>query len=155
MANPQIAEELNQIQGVVDRLVKDANAKIVFIVDKNGELVAASGDVDSLEITPLGSLTAGAETSEIAKELKENKSATQSDNGEKGDLYMQLVSCRIILVVKFDSKTTLGLVRLRVRKASEELKRTLEVLLKKVQETGADSMLAEITDEDIDNMFRD
>jgi hypothetical protein len=46
MANPQIAmyeEESNQIQGVVDRLVKDANAKVVFIIDKNENLIAASG----------------------------------------------------------------------------------------------------------------
>ena len=39
MVNPQMVmyeEEFNQIQSVVDRLVKDANAKVVFIVDKNG-----------------------------------------------------------------------------------------------------------------------
>ena len=46
MANPQMVmyeEEFNQIQTVVDRLVRDANAKVVFIVDKNGQLIAASG----------------------------------------------------------------------------------------------------------------
>ena len=41
MVNPQMVmyeEEFNQIQAVVDRLVRDANAKVVFIVDKNGQL---------------------------------------------------------------------------------------------------------------------
>ena len=47
----------------------------------------------------------------------------------------------------------LGLVRLRVKKASEELNHIFETLLKKVQEPGADSPFAEITDEDIDNLF--
>ncbi len=158
MANSQIAsydEEFNQIQGVVDRLVKDANAKAVFLVDKNSQLVASSGDVDSLETTSLGSLTAVAETSGIAKELKENKFTTQYNKGEECGLYIQLVSCRIILGVKFDSKTSTGLVRLRARKATDELNHILEALLTKVKETGADSPLAEITDEDIDNMFRD
>ena len=54
MVNPQMVmyeEEFNQIQTVVDRLVKDANAKVVFIVDKNGQLIAASGDVDNLDTT--------------------------------------------------------------------------------------------------------
>src|SRR5215813_5363884 len=62
MVNPQMVmyeEEFNQIQNVVDRLVKDANAKVVFIVDKNGQLIAASGDVDNLDTTSLASLTAG------------------------------------------------------------------------------------------------
>jgi hypothetical protein len=56
--------------------------------------------------------------------------------------------------VIFDSKSSLGLVRLRVRKASDELKRVFEALLTKVQEPG-DSPFAEITDDDIDNLFND
>jgi predicted regulator of Ras-like GTPase activity (Roadblock/LC7/MglB family) len=142
MVNPQMVmyeEEFNQIQNVVDRLVKDANAKVVFIVDKNGQLIAASGDVDNLDTTSLASLTAG------------NIAAT----GEKANIHIQLVGNRVILVVIFDSKSSLGLVRLRVRRASEELNHIFEALLKKVQEPGADSPFAEITDEDIDNLFND
>ena len=58
MVNPQMVmyeEEFNQIQSVVDRLVKDANAKVVFIVDKNGQLISASGDVENLDTTSLAS----------------------------------------------------------------------------------------------------
>ena len=55
----------------------------------------------------------------------------------------------------FDSKSSLGLVRLRVRKASDELNRIFEALLSKVHEPGGDSPFAEITDEDIDNLFND
>ena len=62
---------------------------------------------------------------------------------------------RVILVVIFDAKSSLGLVRLRVRKATEELTHIFDLLLKKVQEPGADSPFAEITDEDIDNLFND
>ncbi len=62
MGNSQMVmyeEEFNQIQAVVDRLVRDANAKVVFIVDKNGQLIAASGDLDNVDTTSLASLTAG------------------------------------------------------------------------------------------------
>ena len=41
----------------------------------------------------------------------------------------------VILVVIFDSRSSLGLVRLRVKKASEELNGIFESLLKKVAET--------------------
>jgi predicted regulator of Ras-like GTPase activity (Roadblock/LC7/MglB family) len=160
MANPQMVmyeEEFNRIQTVVDRLVKDASAKVVFIVDKNGQLIAASGDVDNLDTTSLASLTAGniAATGGMAKLLKENEFATQFHEGEKANIHIQLVGNRVILVVIFDSKSSLGLVRLRVRKASEELNHIFEALLTKVRDPGADSPFAEITDEDIDNLFND
>ena len=138
MVNPQMVmyeEEFNQIQTVVDRLVRDANAKVVFIVDKNGQLIAATGG--------------------MAKLLKENEFATQFHEGEKANIHIQLVGNRVILVVIFDSKSSLGLVRLRVRKASEELANIVESVLKKVNEPGADTPFAEITDEDIDNLFND
>jgi predicted regulator of Ras-like GTPase activity (Roadblock/LC7/MglB family) len=160
MVNPQMVmyeEEFNQIQAVVDRLVRDANAKVVFIVDKNGQLIAASGDIDNVDTTSLASLTAGniAATGGMAKLLKENEFATQFHEGEKANIHIQLVGNRVILVVIFDSRSSLGLVRLRVKKASEELNHIFEALLKKVQEPGADSPFAEITDEDIDNLFND
>lgn len=161
MVNPQMVmyeEEFNQIQTVVDRLVRDADARVVFIVDKNGQLIAASGDIDNVDTTSLASLTAGniAATGGMAKLLKEQEFATQFHEGEKASIHIQLVGNRVILVVIFDSRSKLGLVRLRVNKASAELVNIFETLVKKVAEPGgADSPFAEITDEDIDNLFND
>ena len=64
-----------------------------------------------------------------------------------------IVIFALILVVIFDSKSSLGLVRLRVRKSSEELGRIFDALLSKVQEPGGDSPFAEITDEDFENFM--
>src|SRR6476659_6940466 len=159
MVNPQMVmyeEEFNQIQTVVDRLVKEANARVVFIVDKNGQLIAASGEVDNIDTTSLASLTAGniAATGGIAKLLRENEFATQFHEGEKANIHIQLVGNRVILVVIFDNKTSLGLVRLRVRKASEQLGGIFKVLAAK--SSGPEkAMFAEITDDDIDNLFNE
>ena len=160
MAGPQIVmyeEEFNQIQEVCEKLVKDANAIVVFIIDKNGQLIATAGEYENLDTTSLASLTAGniAATGGMAKLLRENEFATQFHEGEKANIHIQLVGNRVILVVIFDSKSSLGLVRLRVRKASDELNRVFESLLAKVAEPGGDSPFAEITDEDIDNLFND
>jgi len=160
MNHPQMVmyeEEFTQIQAIVDRLVKEANAKVVFIVDKNGQLIAASGDIENIDTTSLASLTAGniAATGGMAKLLKENEFATQFHEGEKANIHIQLVGNRVILVVIFDARSSLGLVRLRVRKASEDLNHVFESLLKKVEGPGADAPFAEITDEDIDNLFND
>ena len=150
-------EEFNQIQAVVERLVREANAKVVFIVDKNGQLIASAGDVDNVDTTSLASLTAGniAATGGIAKLLKENEFATQFHEGERANIHIQLVGNRVILVVIFDTRSSLGLVRLRVKKATEELNSVFELLLRKVSEPGTDSPFGEITDEDIDNLFND
>ena len=66
-----------------------------------------------------------------------------------------MVGNRVILVVIFDNKTSLGLVRLRVKKASESLNQIFEALLAKVQDPNHETPFAEITDDDIDNLFND
>ena len=160
MVNPGMVmyeEEFNQIQAVVDRLVREANAKVVFIVDKNGQLIAASGEVGNIDTTSLASLTAGniAATGGIAKLLREQEFATQFHEGEKANIHIQLVGNRVILVVIFDSKTSLGLVRLRVKKATEQLNGIFEILMKKAEDPSRQTPFAEITDDDIDNLFND
>ena len=159
MGDPQMVmyeEEFHQIQAIVDKLVKEANASVVFIVDKNGQLISASGDVENIDTTSLASLTAGniAATGGIAKLLRENEFATQFHEGENANIHIQLVGNRVILVVIFDSKSSLGLVRLRVRKATDNLSRVFEVLQEKAAEPG-DSPFGEITDDDIDSLFND
>jgi predicted regulator of Ras-like GTPase activity (Roadblock/LC7/MglB family) len=160
MSNPQMVmyeEEFNQIQGIVDNLVQAANSKVVFIIDKNGQLIAAAGDTEQIDTTSLASLTAGniAATGGIAKLLRENEFATQFHEGEKANIHIQLVGNRVILVVIFDSKTSLGLVRLRVKKATEQLNGIFESLMKKVEDPATQTPFAEITDDDIDSLFND
>ncbi|MBC7172393.1 MAG: roadblock/LC7 domain-containing protein [Polyangiaceae bacterium] len=160
MANPQMVmyeEEFNQIQTIVDRLVREANAQVVFIIDKNGQLIAAAGDTEQIDTTSLASLTAGniAATGGIAKLLRENEFSTQFHEGERSNIHIQLVGNRVILVVIFDNKTSLGLVRLRVKKSSEQLNSIFEALLAKVQDPNQETPFAEITDDDIDNLFND
>jgi predicted regulator of Ras-like GTPase activity (Roadblock/LC7/MglB family) len=160
MANPQMVmyeEEFNQIQAITDRLVREANAQVVFIIDKNGQLIAASGESEEIDTTSLASLTAGniAATGGIAKLLREKEFTTQFHEGERSNIHIQLVGNRVILAVIFDNKTSLGLVRLRVKKASEELNQIFEALLNKVEEPGQETPFAEITDDDIDNLFND
>ena len=60
-------------------------------------------------------------------------------------------------MVIFDDRSSLGLVRLRVKKAGAQLAKVFEEIQKKAdqsQATGAgNTPFAEITDEDIDNLF--
>ena len=58
-----------------------------------------------------------------------------------------------ILAVLFDERSSLGLVRLRVRKAGEELGRIFEAVNRKQASRQAPSIFSEITDDDIDKLF--
>ena len=123
-------EDYRKILGVIQRLVRDANAKGVFVVDKNGQLIAEAGEVRGIDTTSLASLTAGniAATGGIAKLLGEKEFPTQFHEGERDNIHITLVANRVILVVIFDDRSSLGLVRLRVKKAGDELTQIFEDL---------------------------
>jgi predicted regulator of Ras-like GTPase activity (Roadblock/LC7/MglB family) len=148
-------EEFRKISGVCDRLTRDAGAKVVFLVDKNGQLIAASGQSQNLDTTSLASLTAGnvAAMGGLAKLIGENEFPSQFHEGERESLHMSIVAGKVVLVVIFDARSSLGLVRLRVKKAGEELARIFEQLSRRQAMPGVRSPLAEITDDDIDNLF--
>lgn len=150
-------EEFHQITQILEKLVKDANSKVVFLVDKNGQLIAAEGETENLDTTSLASLTAGniAATGGLAKLLGEKEFSILFHEGERDNLHISIVGMRVILVVIFDNRSSLGLVRLRVKKSSEELGRIFDNLMKKAEAeaTGGSSPFAEITDDDIDNLF--
>jgi predicted regulator of Ras-like GTPase activity (Roadblock/LC7/MglB family) len=160
MASPQMVmydEEAQQIQVICDRLARDANAKAVLCIDKNGQPIAQSGETENMDVTSLSSLTAGnvAATGGIAKLLAEKEFSGQFHEGEKTNVHLSIVAQRVILVVLFDERSSLGLVRLRVRKASDELTKVLDALVRKAASANAPSVFAEITDDDIDNLFND
>ena len=151
-------EELSQITNVCEILHRDSNAKAVLVVDKNGQTFAQAGEVESLDITSLSSLTAGnvAATGAIATLLAEKEFSGQFLEGQKTHYHISIIGVRVILVVLFDERSSLGLVRLRVRKAAAELTVVLEVMVRKsASGSGQPSVFSEITDDDIDNLFND
>ena len=164
MATPDLVmyeEEYLLIKEALARLKSDSNSKIVFLVDKNGQQIASHGDMMGVDATSLASLTAGnvAATDGLAKLIGEKEFSILFHEGEKDNIHISLVAQRVILVVIFDEKSSLGLVRLRVKKASGELERVFETIAKKSEEDQGssaarfESPFAEITDEDIDSLF--
>jgi len=151
-------EDFRRILAVSQRLVQDANAKGVFVVDRNGQLIGEAGELRGIDTTSLASLTAGciAATGGLAKIVGEDEFPVHFHQGQRDNLHMTLVAHRIILVVIFDDRSSLGLVRLRVKKAGAELAKIFEEIQKKTEQEnagGGGTPFSEITDEDIDNLF--
>jgi predicted regulator of Ras-like GTPase activity (Roadblock/LC7/MglB family) len=156
-------EEYQRIKAIIAKLRLDANAKMVFLVDKNGQQIAAHGDIGNLDTTSLASLTAGnvAATDGLARLIGEKEFPVLSHEGERDNLHISVVTGRVILVVIFDERSSLGLVRLRVKRASAELSAVFDEIMRKVEQEkncftgGLNTPFAEITDEDIDRLFSD
>lgn len=152
-------DDYRRIVGVCERLVRDANAKGIFVVDKAGQLISEAGEMGGIDSTSLASLTAGciAATGGLAKIVGEEEFPIHFHQGQRDNLHITLVGSRMILVVIFDERSSLGLVRLRVKKAGTELAKIFEEIEKKTEQQAAagGSPFAEITDDDIDNLFSD
>jgi predicted regulator of Ras-like GTPase activity (Roadblock/LC7/MglB family) len=153
-----LEEDQKRLLGLLERLRSDSNARLVFLLDKNGQQIASSGSLDGIDPTALASLTAGnvAATEGLARLIGEREFGILFHEGERDSLHINVVGGRAILVVLFDERSSLGLVRLRVKKATSEIESVLEAARERSRgKTGPGSVapFPEITDEDIEALF--
>lgn len=162
MATPVVLyeTEYEQLKRAISRLCADANAKFVFLVDRSGQQIASHGEMLNLDTTSLASLTAGnvAATDGLAHLIGERGFPVLSHEGERDNIHISIIAARVILVVIFDVRSSLGLVRLRVKRATAEMTSIFEAIDSKVERErdlgiSLESPFAEITEEDIDALF--
>lgn len=152
-------EDYLAIRDLIQRLRAEANARVVCLVDRNGQQIAAVGEVEGLDTTALASLAAGnvAATDSLARLIGERDFSALYHEGEKDNLHLSVVGGKVILLVIFGVRSSLGLVRLRVKKYTGELAVALERMQAQSAKARsgklAASPFAEITDADIDSLF--
>lgn len=116
-------EDASKISVLLGVLLKDAGARTALLVDRTGQMLATVGEEPRFDPVAFASLTAAdfSANDQLARMLGENEFGALFHQGEKDSLYLADVARRVILVVLFDNRTTLGLVKLRVRNVVEEL----------------------------------
>ena len=148
--------QFQKIKGVLARLCAEAAARVVFLVDRDGQPIAFHGDIGEMDTTSFSSLAAGnvAATSSMAKLIGEDQFPSVVHEGERESIFISVIG-RSLLVVVFDERSTLGLVKLRTKKASFTVAAILEEVARDSANQSLDesSFFAEITDEDIDSLF--
>jgi predicted regulator of Ras-like GTPase activity (Roadblock/LC7/MglB family) len=148
--------QFHRIKNVLARLCVESAARVVLLVDRDGQPIAHYGEIGDLDTTSFSSLAAGnvAATSTMAKLLGEHNFPTVSHEGERESLYMCVIG-RSLLVVVFDDRSTLGLVKLRTKRASYEVATILDTITQESEQhrIDQDTFFSEITDEDIDSLF--
>jgi predicted regulator of Ras-like GTPase activity (Roadblock/LC7/MglB family) len=155
-------EDYWAITRALEDLLKSSRASHVLLVDRTGQLIAQAGGDVTFDLTSFASLCAAdfEANYQLAKLIGEHDFSTLYHQGAKESMYLGKIARGVVLVVLFDQRTTLGLVRLRVKKTVEELNAVIEGLYHKLEYRNEeyDSLDASFTEEaeaEIDNLFVD
>ncbi len=149
-------QEFQKLKTVLARLCVECAARVVLLVDRDGQTIAFHGDIRDMDTTSFASLAAGnvAATSSMAKLIGEDTFPAVVHEGERESIFISVIG-RSLLVVVFDERSTLGLVKLRTKRASYEVAAILEEAIRgeSAYAITNNAVFAEITDEDIDSLF--
>ena len=151
-------EEHAQLTETCERLARDALAKAIFIVDKDGQLVTMTGETTGIDTTGMASLVAGstAATGGLAQMLGEEEFPVHFHEGKHTHVHVSVIGGAMILVVIFDDRSSLGLVRLRTKRAYSDMMAVYEKVQARMNDDSQKmDLFGEITDDDIDSLFND
>jgi predicted regulator of Ras-like GTPase activity (Roadblock/LC7/MglB family) len=148
--------QFQRLKSVISLLSVECAARVVFLVDRDGQTIAVHGEIGDMDTTSFSSLAAGnvAATSSMAKLIGEDVFPSVVHEGERESIFISVIG-RSLLVVVFDERSTLGLVKIRAKKASHEVAAILEEAVREssAYNSSKNSVFAEITDDDIDSLF--
>ena len=155
-------EDYWAINSVLKELLKNSNSQSVLLIDKTGQMISSVGIEPQFDLMSFASLCAAdfEANSQLAKLIGERDFSTLYHQGADESMYLAKVASHIILVVLFNKRTTLGLVRLRVKKAVEGLNTILGRLFDKLEYENEelnefDEEFTEELTKEIDALFSD
>ena len=116
-------DDFGAITTSLQKFLFESNARCALLVDRSGQLVATVGEPPHFDPTAFATLTAAdfSANDQLAKLIGETDFNSLFHQGEKESMYLADVARRVILVVLFDTRTTLGLVRLKMKETVGEL----------------------------------
>jgi predicted regulator of Ras-like GTPase activity (Roadblock/LC7/MglB family) len=157
-------EDFWSLNSILQALLRSATARSVMLIDKTGQLINSLGQPPDFDVTSFSSLAAAdfGANAELAKMVGEKDFATLVHQGQDESLYLSMIANRVILVVLFDKKTSLGLVRLKAKKASDDLTAVLSKLFNKIEYNNEDvrstalgADFAAEAESEIDSLFKE
>ncbi|MGH7650880.1 MAG: roadblock/LC7 domain-containing protein [Gemmatimonadaceae bacterium] len=148
-------DDFTAITESLKRFLGETNSRCALLVDRSGQLVTTAGEQLGLDATTFATLTAAdySANDQLARLVGENDFSSLFHQGEKESIYVADIARRLLLVIIFDSRTTVGLVRLRVKKEVEELTLLVDRVFSRGSNGGAPEHLLQGADDEIDKLF--
>ena len=149
-------DDFGAITRALERFLTDCNARCALLVDRNGQLVATVGEQPKFDATAFATLTAAdfSANDQLARLVGEKDFQSLFHQGEKESMYLADVARRVILVVLFDNRTTLGLVRLKMKPTVEELTQLFEQVFARPAAGNVPTNILADADDEIDKLFQ-
>jgi predicted regulator of Ras-like GTPase activity (Roadblock/LC7/MglB family) len=115
------------------------------------------GEAPAFDPTAFASLTAAdfSANDQLARMLGESEFGALFHQGERESMYLADIARRVILVVLFDNRTTLGLVKLRVKAAVTQLTQVFTDMFNRdgTNAPGVESEFLGEAEDEIDKLF--
>jgi len=157
-------EDFWALNDVLYALVESSYSKSAMLIDRDGHLIANVGEAPSFDTESFATLSAAdlAASNAIAGLLGEGGFRNQAHQGREHGIYECSVNEKVMLVLLFDRRSTLGIVRLRAEKAVPELARVFTRVYGKLsrpagelESVGVGADFAAQADQQIDRLFGD
>ena len=153
-------DEYQKISDILAAFLKEANGRCAMLVDRTGQLLASVGESLSFDPAAFASLTAAdfSANDQLAKMIGEPEFASLFHQGEKESMYLADIARRVILVVLFDNRTTVGMVRLRVKQTVLDLNELFGEMFSRQADGKRQAQqggLLEGAEDEIDKLFGD
>lgn len=150
--------EFQAIKTNLEKLCRETKALSVLLIDKAGQLITSAGNVASLDIPSFATLSAAdfAATSNLADLIGEHDFSTLFHQGKQKSIYVSLIADKVILAVVFTKDTTLGLVRIKVKKTAEKLEELFERIFSDLESEYSGTVDDDFIDEaetELDSLF--
>ena len=148
-------DDFGAITTSLQKFLFESNARCALLVDRSGQLVATVGEQPHFDPTAFATLTAAdfSANDQLAKLIGETDFNSLFHQGEKESMYLADVARRVILVVLFDTRTTLGLVRLKMKETVGELTRLFEQVFSRGSAAEQPHGLLHGAEDEIDKLF--
>jgi predicted regulator of Ras-like GTPase activity (Roadblock/LC7/MglB family) len=153
--------EYLRIKAVLAITQRELRADLVLLIDRSGQQIACEGPANGFDLTSLSSLAAAniAATDGLARLVGEPDFSILYHQGRERSIQISDVSKKFSLVVVFDDNVSLGMVRLKVKRATAYLEEILGGFMRKMESVGTapkpasgPAMLC-FSDEEIDKLF--
>jgi predicted regulator of Ras-like GTPase activity (Roadblock/LC7/MglB family) len=153
--------EHQRLKSILAMTQRDLPAELVLLIDRSGQQIAFEGSPRGIDMTALASLAAAniAATDGLARLVGEPEFSILYHQGKRRSIHISDVAKRFSLVVVFNDTVSLGMVRLRVKRATVYLEEIFRGFMRKAENTGFNARAAGsvpsvyFTDEDIDKLF--
>src|SRR5919204_3418972 len=106
-------DDVATLDGVLGDFLKKTEAELTVVIDRGGNVISQSGDMNAMDVTVIAALAAGsfAATQELARRIGELEFNALYHQGNGTHIFMNSVDEDTIMITVFSRRTTVGLVR--------------------------------------------